>query len=191
MSNIDSGLSAEHTAEILATLDAVPNGDFSARVEFEDDSGAATDAASTVNALADQIQNFALQASRQVHATCVEGRLGEQIEGLDAEGDWQTLVENLNNMSLILATQIRDIGRVANAVAHGDLSQNVTVAAQGEMAEIKETFNAMIPQLQLLKDSVTKLMERVSTLGAISDSSGGQPPNGKAAGAPGEFGNSR
>jgi hypothetical protein len=37
-----------------------------------------------------------LQASRQVHATCVEGRLGEQIEGLEAEGDWQTLVENLN-----------------------------------------------------------------------------------------------
>lgn len=178
MSNTHSGLSAEHTAEILATLDALRNGDFSARVEFEEADTVAADAASTVNALADQIQNFALQASRQVHATCVEGRLGEQIEGLEAEGDWQTLVENLNNMSLILATQIRDIGRVAAAVAQGDLSQNVTVAAQGEMAEIKDTFNAMIPQLQLLKDSVTKLMERVSTLGAMPGSPSEQAPNG-------------
>jgi methyl-accepting chemotaxis protein len=169
MSNDNGELSAAQTAEILATLDALRNGDFSARVEFEDDGAAATDAASTVNALADQIQNFALEASRLVHATCVEGRLGEQIENLEVEGDWQTLVENLNNMNLILATQVRDIGRVAAAVADGDLSQQVTVSAQGEMAKIKDTFNAMIPQLQLLKDSVTNLMERVSTLGAVPE----------------------
>jgi methyl-accepting chemotaxis protein len=168
MSNNNGGLNAEHTAEILSTLDALRNGDFSARVEFEEADTVAADAAGTVNALADRIQNFALEASRLVHATCVEGRLGEQIENLEAEGDWQTLVENLNNMNLILATQVRDIGRVAASVAEGDLSQQVTVAAQGEMAQIKDTFNAMIPQLQLLKDSVTNLMARVSTLGATS-----------------------
>jgi methyl-accepting chemotaxis protein len=180
MSNNSTGLNAEQTAEVLATLDALRNGDFSARVAFDSVDDSATDAASTVNALADQIQNFALQASRQVHATCVEGRLGEQIDNLEAEGDWQTLVDNLNNMSLILAAQVRDIGRVAASVAEGDLSQQVTVAAQGEMAEIKETFNAMIPQLQLLKDSVTKLMERVSTLGAVPDPRSGGTPNGLA-----------
>jgi HAMP domain-containing protein len=178
MSTNNGGLNSEQTAEILATLDALRNGDFSARVEFEEATADAADAASTVNALADQIQNFALQASRLVHATCVEGRLGEQIEGIEAAGDWQTLVENMNNMSLILATQIRDIGRVAAAVSQGDLSRSVTVAAQGEMAEIKDTFNAMIPQLQLLKDSVTKLMERVSSMGAGPNSLDEQSPNG-------------
>jgi HAMP domain-containing protein len=170
MSNSDSGPNAAQTADLLATLDALRTGDFSARVAFDgfDDADAvAVDAASTVNALADQIQNFALHASRLVHATCVDGRLGEQIEDFEGEGDWQTLVENLNNMNLILATQIRDIGRVAATVAEGDLSQKVAVAAQGEMAEIKDTFNAMIDQLQLLKDSVTRMMQRVSTLGAV------------------------
>ena len=178
MSTSQDGLSAAQSAQLLATLDALRNGDFAARLEFEDASSAVGDEAIlAVNALADQIQNFALQASRQVHATCVEGQLGAQIESFEAHGDWETLVESLNNMSLILATQIRDIGRVAGAVAEGDLSQQVEVAAQGEMAQIKDTFNSMIGQLQLLKDSVTRMMEHVSSLNT-DPTSAPRIPNG-------------
>jgi HAMP domain-containing protein len=185
MTQEDTGLTAAQTAQFLATLDALRNGDFSARLQLEDADGnslngssaqgIAADAVMSVNTLADRVQNFALQASRLVHSTCVEGRLGEQMDDSAAAGDWQTLEENLNNMSLILAAQIRDIARVAEAAAEGDLSQKVTVAAQGEMAEIRDTFNAMVDQLQLLKDSVSRLMERVSTLNASAPGSESAP----------------
>jgi HAMP domain-containing protein len=190
MAHEETGLTPAQTAQLLATLDALRSGDFSARLQIEDADGSslsgssaqgvAADAVMSVNALADRVQNFALQASRLVHATCVDGRLGEQMDDSDAAGDWQTLEENLNNMSLILATQIRDIARVAGAVAEGDLSQKVTVAAQGEMAEIRDTFNAMVDQLQLLKDSVSRMMERVSTLSAGGPGSSPTPNEPRA-----------
>jgi len=42
-----------------------------------------------------------------------------------------------------MAAQVRDIAQVATAVAKGDLSQKITVDAQGEMLQLKQTMNTM------------------------------------------------
>jgi HAMP domain-containing protein len=52
-----------------------------------------------------------------------------KIEGV--AGTWKDLSENVNKLAANLTTQVRNIADVTTAVARGDLSQKITVEAQG------------------------------------------------------------
>jgi hypothetical protein len=65
------------------------------------------------------------------------------------------------------ATQVRDIAVVTTAVARGDLTRKVTVDAQGEMLELKQTVNTMVDQLSAFADEVTRVAREVGTEGRL------------------------
>ena len=160
----NSGLDAATTEHLLQALAAIRQGNFATQM-VTSQSGQAGEVAEAVNALMAQLQRFAVDASRLAAVTSVEGNFGAQMSAAGATGIWKDLTDNLNHMSLILAAQVRDISRVAAAVAEGDLSQKVTITAAGEMGELKATFNTMIEQLETLKISVSKLMDQVNSAG--------------------------
>src|SRR6266536_4115553 len=66
-----------------------------------------------------------------------------------------------------MAVQVRDIARVSTAVAAGDLSQKITVDAQGEMLQLKQTVNTMVDQLSGFADEVTRMAREVGTEGQL------------------------
>ena len=63
-------------------------------------------------------------------------------------GTWKRLTESVNELASNLTTQVRAIGAVASAVAEGDLTQSVEVAARGEVAELKDNVNLMVANLR-------------------------------------------
>src|SRR5690606_13980390 len=63
--------------------------------------------------------------------------------------------------------QVRNISQVATAVAKGDLSQKITVAAQGDMLELKDTVNTMVDQLSSVADEVTRVAREVGIEGKL------------------------
>jgi len=56
---------------------------------------------------------------------------------------------------------------VTTAVARGDLSQKITVDAQGEILELKSTVNTMVDQLSSFADEVTRVAREVGTEGKL------------------------
>jgi hypothetical protein len=50
-------------------------------------------------------------------------------------------------MCLSLTDQVRSIATVTTAVARGDLSQKVTIQAEGEISTLKDTVNSMVDQV--------------------------------------------
>src|SRR5262249_18634887 len=58
------------------------------------------------------------------------------------------LTENVNQLASTLTTQLRAISQVSTAVTRGDLTQRITVEAQGEVAELKDNINQMIVTLR-------------------------------------------
>src|SRR5437764_12414381 len=66
-----------------------------------------------------------------------------------------------------LTSQVRNIAQVATAVAKGDLSQKITVDAQGEILELKSTVNTMVDQLSSFADEVTRVAREVGTDGRL------------------------
>jgi signal transduction histidine kinase len=62
-------------------------------------------------------------------------------------GTWKDLTDSVNFMAGNLTAQLRDVSKVATAIAKGDLSQKITVNVSGEILQIKETMNTMVDQL--------------------------------------------
>jgi signal transduction histidine kinase/HAMP domain-containing protein len=73
----------------------------------------------------------------------------------------------LNSEVTQKSTQVRDIAVVTTAVARGDLTRKVTVDAQGEMLELKQTVNTMVDQLSAFADEVTRVAREVGTEGRL------------------------
>src|SRR5207302_1748659 len=120
-----------------------------------------------INTMVDQLSTFADEVTRVAREVGTEGRLGGQAEVEGVSGTWRGLTENVNQMAENLTSQVRNIAQVATAVAKGDLSQKITVEARGEIAELKNTINAMVDQLGSFADEVTRVAREVGTEGKL------------------------
>ena len=98
--------------------------------------------------MVDQLSSFADEVTRVAREVGTEGKLGGQAEVADVSGTWRKLTENVNQLAGTLTTQLRAIAEVSTAVTQGDLSQQITVEAQGEVAELKDNLNQMIANLR-------------------------------------------
>src|SRR6201995_3869 len=71
-----------------------------------------------------------------------------------------------------LTNQVRNIAGVTTAVARGDLSTQITVDAQGEILELKNTINTMVDQLGSFASEVTRVAREVGTEGKLGGQAG-------------------
>ena len=96
-----------------------------------------------------------------------EGKLGGQADVKGVSGTWKDLTDNVNGLAGNLTAQVRNIAKVTTAVAKGDLSQKITVDAQGEILELKNTINTMVDQLNSFAAEVTRVAKEVGTEGKL------------------------
>ena len=82
-------------------------------------------------------------------------------------GTWKDLTDNVNELAGNLTVQLRDVSKVATAIASGDLNQKITVQAQGEILQIKNVINTMTDQLNAFASEVTRVAREVGTEGKL------------------------
>ena len=145
---------------------AVAQGDLSQKITV-DARGEILELKSTVNIMVDQLRSFADEVTRVAREVGTEGKLGGQADVRGVAGTWRDLTDNVNFMASNLTTQVRNIAQVATAVAKGDLSQKITVVAQGEILELKDVVNTMVDQLSSFADEVTRVAREVGTEGKL------------------------
>ena len=151
---------------IAQVATAVAKGDLSQKITV-DARGEILELKSTVNTMVDQLSSFADEVTRVAREVGTEGNLGGQAQVRGVAGTWRDLTDNVNFMASNLTGQVRNIAQVATAVAKGDLSQKITVDAQGEILELKSTVNTMVDQLSSFADEVTRVAREVGTEGKL------------------------
>src|SRR4051812_40898356 len=117
--------------------------------------------------MVDQLNAFASEVTRVAREVGTEGKLGGQAQVKGVAGTWKDLTDNVNFMAGNLTSQVRNIAQVTTAVAQGDLSQKITVDAEGEILELKNTVNTMVDQLSAFADEVTRVAREVGTEGKL------------------------
>jgi hypothetical protein len=132
---------------IAQVATAVAHGDLSRKIDV-DARGEILQLKTTINTMVDQLSAFASEVTRVAREVGSEGRLGGQAEVEGVSGTWKRLTESVNELASNLTTQVRAIAGVASAVAEGDLTQSITVAARGEVAELKDNVNLMVANLR-------------------------------------------
>src|SRR4029453_9595848 len=78
------------------------------------------------------------------------------------------LTDSVNSMASNLTGQVRNIADVTTAVANGDLTKKITVEAQGEILDLKDTINTMVDQLSAFASEVTRVAREVGTDGKLA-----------------------
>jgi signal transduction histidine kinase/CheY-like chemotaxis protein/HAMP domain-containing protein len=141
---------------IAQVVTAVANGDLKRKLALEA-KGEIAELADTINSMIETLATFADQVTGVAREVGVEGELGGQASVPGAAGTWKDLTENVNQLAANLTTQVRAIADVATAVTRGDLTRSIDVAAQGEVAALKDNINEMIRNL---KDTTRKNSEQ-------------------------------
>ena len=164
--NTLAGNLTSQVRNIAEVTTAVANGDLSKKVTV-DVRGEVLALKETVNTMVDQLRSFAAEVTRVAREVGTDGRLGGQAQVEGVSGVWGDLTDNVNQLAENLTTQVRAIADVTTAVAKGDLSQKITVDAQGEIAQLKGTINTMVDQLSSFAAEVTRVAREVGTEGSL------------------------
>jgi HAMP domain-containing protein/signal transduction histidine kinase/DNA-binding response OmpR family regulator len=164
--NTMSSRLTDQVRDIALVTTAVADGDLSRTVTVEV-AGEMAQLKETVDRMVDQLSSFASEVTRVAREVGTEGRLGGQADVRGVSGTWKDLTDSVNTMASNLTSQVRGIAEVAQAVARGDLSQQITVSARGEVAELAETLNSMTATLQTFADEVTRVAREVGTEGIL------------------------
>src|SRR5579875_2920361 len=123
--------------------------------------------AETINQMVDDLNTFAGEVTRVAREVGTEGQLGGQAKVPGIAGTWKDLTDSVNSMANNLTGQVRDIAKVATAVANGDLSQKISVDVKGEVLELKQTINKMVDNLNTFSSEVTRVAREVGTEGKL------------------------
>ncbi|HEX9040850.1 MAG TPA: HAMP domain-containing protein [Trebonia sp.] len=132
---------------IAQVTTAVAQGDLTKKIDV-DAQGEILELKTTINTMVDQLSAFAAEVTRVAREVGREGKLGGQAEVEGVSGTWKRLTENVNELAGTLTGQIRAIYGVTSAVAAGDLTRTISVEAEGEVAELKDSINAMVRSLR-------------------------------------------
>jgi HAMP domain-containing protein/signal transduction histidine kinase/CheY-like chemotaxis protein len=164
-----NGLANNLTAQvrnIAKVTTAVANGDLSQKITV-DAKGEILELKDTINTMVDTLRSFAAEVTRVAKEVGTEGKLGGQADVKGVSGTWKDLTENVNVMASNLTVQLRDVSKVATAIAGGDLGQKITVEVRGEILQIKDVFNKMVDQLNSFAAEVTRVAKEVGTEGKL------------------------
>jgi len=152
--------------DIAKVTTAVANGDLTKKITV-DAEGEVSELKETINKMVDSLYTFSSEVTRVAREVGNEGKLGGQAKVPGVAGTWLDLTNNVNVLAGNLTSQVRDIAKVTTAVANGDLTQKITVEAEGEVAELKNTINKMVDSLDTFSSEVTRVAGEVGTQGIL------------------------
>src|ERR1700731_3278103 len=157
--------------EVLAVLIAFKKGDFSARLPVNQ-VGLAGKIADVLNDIFELNENMATELARVSTAVGKEGRIGQRASLNAGSGSWAASMESVNSLISDLVQPSTEIARVIGAVAHGDLSQKMSLEVegrplQGEFIRTARVVNTMVDQLNSFASEVTRVAREVGTEGKL------------------------
>ncbi len=112
-------------------------------------SGVMGDVAKTFNSLAERREGLTDELARVSKVIGREGRMTERAKLKNARGSWADSMASVNSMIDDLVRPTIEVSRVLDAVAEGDLSQNMSLKIEGqpvrgEFLRIGTTVNTML-----------------------------------------------
>jgi signal transduction histidine kinase/HAMP domain-containing protein/CheY-like chemotaxis protein len=164
--NVMAANLTDQVRSIAEVTTAVAKGDLSQKIRV-DARGEILELKETINTMVDQLSAFADEVTRVAREVGTLGNLGGQAVVRGVSGTWKDLTDNVNVMASNLTAQVRSIAQVATAVERGDLSQQITVEAMGEVQALTQTINRMVGTLSAFADEVTRVAREVGTEGRL------------------------
>ncbi|MGB7533764.1 MAG: methyl-accepting chemotaxis protein, partial [Halobacteriota archaeon] len=152
--------------DIAKVSTAIADGDLTQKITV-DVKGELLQLKENINGMVDRLNLIGSEVARVAREVGVEGKLGTQGEVPGVAGAWKELTDNVNTLAANVTDQMRDIAKVATALADGDLTQKITVDVKGELLQLKDTINGMVDKLNLIGGEVSRVTREVGVEGKL------------------------
>jgi len=157
--------------KLLRTLQAARDGDFSARLAT-DHTGLAGKIADTFNELMSSNQRIAEELERAGQMVGKEGKTRVRVSVERRSGAWAEMETSVNTLIDDLLWPTTEVTKTITAVAKGDLTQSVSLEAdgrplKGEFLRSATVVNEMIAQMGVFTSEVTRVAREVGTEGKL------------------------
>lgn len=111
----------------------------------------------------ENLQSVIAETSEVVRAAGEKGDLNARIATVNKQGAWKDLSGSINNLIDSIAKPVKDVIKITNAMAKGDLTQKYTAEAQGEILNLTESLNKAINNMHHLLDHITNIANSLDT----------------------------
>ena len=165
------GSDSRELSVILASLQTVRDGDFSARLPGTW-TGIPGKIADTFNEIVAANQHMAGELKRVGHVVGKEGKTRERTRFHESRGAWGEMEISVNTLVEDLLRPTAEVTRAIAAVAQGNLTQTVQMEVdgrplEGEFLRSANIVNTMIQQLGVFTAEVTRVAREVGTEGKL------------------------
>ncbi len=154
--------------DIANVATAVAKGDLSQKMTVNV-KGEILELKNILNQMVDSLNIFAGEVTRVALEVGTEGKLGGQASVPNVGGVWKDLTDNVNTMASNLTTQVRGIVKIVTSVSKGDLTQKLILEAKGEVADLAETINRMVDDLNRLAGEVSRVARVAGVEGKLTE----------------------
>ncbi|HTB63839.1 MAG TPA: HAMP domain-containing protein, partial [Opitutales bacterium] len=169
--HINSPDNDEFLNQLLTTLGAIEDGDFTARlpVNWTGSEGRVADQLNTITARMERFNASLMSLQRKVGQ---EGKINVRLPVGDSIGNWSEQIEAINTVVDELSQPTIEVGRVIGAVAKGDLAQSMPLELngrplKGEYLRTAKLVNSMVGQLGAFSVEVIRVAREVGTEGKL------------------------
>jgi len=98
----------------------------------------------------------------------VEGKLDIRGDVSKFKGGYAKIVQGINDTLDAVVEPVREVMRVCNALAKGNLSERIEIEAKGEFLELTESLNTAVGNMS---DLLTELQDAVQNVASVANES--------------------
>jgi methyl-accepting chemotaxis protein len=157
-----SNVSETGLNDVTRVATALANGDLSQKIT-KDYPGVFGQTKNGVNSTVDSLTKIVEEIRNIVEDAAVRGNFSTKMDMNGKAGYTKTLSELLNQLSDVSDTGLRDVVRVAQALADADLTQKITKDYPGLFGQTKDAVNSTVDNLQNLVGEVRVSVDSIGT----------------------------
>ena len=148
--------------DVTRVTGALAHGDLNQKIE-KDYPGLFGQMRDGVNQTVDSLKAIVAEIREVVDAAANRGDFSVKMELADKSGYTRTLSELLNQLSQVTDSGLRDVQRVAQALAAGDLTQSIVQDYPGVFGQTKDAINITVENLQRLVGEIKTAVDAINT----------------------------
>jgi methyl-accepting chemotaxis protein len=157
-----SNVSETGLNDVTRVATALAKGDLSQKIT-KDYPGVFGQTKNGVNSTVDSLTKIVEEIKNIVEDAAIRGSFSTKMDMNGKAGYTKTLSELLNQLSTVTDTGLRDVVRVAQAMADADMTQTITNDYPGLFGQTKDAINTTVNNLQKLVIDVKTSVDSIDT----------------------------
>ncbi|MDW3196052.1 MAG: methyl-accepting chemotaxis protein [Cytophagales bacterium] len=109
------------------------------------------------------LSNVILETNKVVRSAAEEGVFELKLKNDQSAGIWHELTDSVNNLLASLIAPVKEVNRVINSLADGDLTGHFMAPGKGEMGNLALNLNSAITQLNRLLEEIQSVSLKLNS----------------------------